>query len=158
MATKSQWIMDPISRTRFKDKHGVGIEEDEGKAAAEWTRTAFPGMIHSWDDINPLKEHCKGTIILKGIQGVPDALKAVEVGVQGIVRDIFLDSGFRYGADIAKPMALGARSYTYVLVLGGEEGVGHTLGVLCGDLDLTLHLAGIPLPKFISIDVHQDCL
>ncbi|EXJ66617.1 L-lactate dehydrogenase (cytochrome) [Cladophialophora psammophila CBS 110553] len=76
----------------------------------------------------------------------------------GDKRDIFLDSGIRCGADIAKAMALGARSYTYGLVLGGEEGVGHPLKALCGDLDLTLHLAGIPFPKFISVDVQEDSL
>jgi isopentenyl diphosphate isomerase/L-lactate dehydrogenase-like FMN-dependent dehydrogenase len=63
--------------------------------------------------------------------------------------DVFFDSGVCTRADVAKAVALGAkmvlvgRPYTYGLVLGGEEGVTHTLRALCGDLDLTLHLAGI---------------
>ena len=80
--------------------------------------------------------------------------------------DIFFDSGIRAGADIAKAMALGAqmclvgRPYgtyssmngdsmradvclVYGLALGGEEGVSHVLKSLLGDLELTLHLAGI---------------
>lgn len=44
-----------------------------------------PGYSHSWEDIAFLKEHWKGPIVLKGIQTVRDAKKAVEVGVQGIV-------------------------------------------------------------------------
>lgn len=63
--------------------------------------------------------------------------------------DIFFDSGIRCGADIAKAMALGAqavlvgRPYVYGLALGGEEGVRHVLKSLLGDMELTLHLAGI---------------
>ena len=46
-------------------------------------------------------------------------------------------------------MALGAqaclvgRPYVYGLALGGEQGVSHVLKSLLGDLELTLHLAGI---------------
>lgn len=63
--------------------------------------------------------------------------------------DILFDSGIRAGADIAKALALGAkmclvgRPFVYGLALGGEEGVSHVLKSLMGDLQLTLHLAGI---------------
>jgi len=63
--------------------------------------------------------------------------------------DIFFDSGIRCGADIAKAMALGAkmcligRPFVYGLALGGEDGVSHVLKSLLGDMELTLHLAGI---------------
>ena len=64
--------------------------------------------------------------------------------------EIFFDSGVRSGADIAKALALGARMcligrpYVYGLAMGGEEGVSHVLKSLLGDLELTLHMAGIP--------------
>jgi len=64
--------------------------------------------------------------------------------------EIFFDSGIRCGADIAKALALGEkcclvrRSDIYGLALGGEDGVSHVLKALVGDLDLTLHLSGIP--------------
>lgn len=64
--------------------------------------------------------------------------------------DILFDSGIRAGADIAKATALGARMclvgrpYVYGLVLGGQEGVEHVLKSLLGDLEMTLHLAGVP--------------
>lgn len=170
---------DPVFQKHFKDKHGKSIEEDKHAAAAEWTRTVFPGFSKGWEDVKFLQEHWDGPIVLKGIQHVDDALKCAEVGVQGIVvsnhggrqqdggvsslgmlpkivdavgdkLDIFFDSGIRCGADIAKALALGARCclvgrpYVYGLALGGEEGVSHILKALIGDLELTLHLSGIP--------------
>lgn len=64
--------------------------------------------------------------------------------------DVLFDSGIRSGSDIAKALSLGAktvlvgRPFVYGLVLGGEAGVGHVLRSLLGDLELTLHLAGVP--------------
>jgi isopentenyl diphosphate isomerase/L-lactate dehydrogenase-like FMN-dependent dehydrogenase len=181
---------DPVFRSHFKSKHGVEIEEDYHAAAAEWTKTIFPSFSHSWEDIKFLQEHWQGPIVLKGIQSVADAKKAVEAGVSGIVVsnhggrqvdggvsslgmlprivdavgdkiDIFFDSGVRCGADIAKALALGAkmvcvgRPYVYGLALGGEEGVSHVLKSLVGDLELTLHLAGIESarPEHLNRDV-----
>lgn len=84
--------------------------------------------------------------------------------------DIFFDSGIRCGADIAKAMALGAkmcligRPYSESdvfskslepllmislclvvsgLAMGGEAGVSHVLKSLLGEMELSLHLAGI---------------
>lgn len=129
---------DPVFRAKFKSKHGVEIEEDMHTAAAEWTATVFPALSHGWEDLQFLRKHWDGPIILKGIQTEEDAQKCVEHGMQGIVvsnhggrqvdggvsslsrlpriakevgdkLDIFFDSGIRTGADIAKAMALGAK-------------------------------------------------
>jgi isopentenyl diphosphate isomerase/L-lactate dehydrogenase-like FMN-dependent dehydrogenase len=172
-------LTDPVFRAHFKEKHDCEVEDDMGAAVAEWTRTVFPSMSHSWEDVKFLQDNWKGPIILKGIQSVEDAKKAAEIGVQGIVvsnhggrqsdggnsslgvlprivdavgdkLEIFFDSGIRCGADIAKALALGAkmcligRPYIYGLALGGEEGTSHVLKSMLGDLELTLHLAGIP--------------
>jgi lactate 2-monooxygenase len=172
-------LTDPVFRKQFKERHGVEVEEKMDTAAPEWMRTIFPGMSKGWEDIKFLQEHWDGPIVLKGIQTVADARKAVEVGVQGIVvsnhggrqqdggnsslgmlphikdavedkLSIFFDSGVGSGADIAKAMALGAdcvligRPYVYGLALGGEQGVAHVLKSLMGELELTLHLSGIP--------------
>ncbi|KPI44143.1 putative lactate 2-monooxygenase [Cyphellophora attinorum] len=170
---------DPVFRKQFRERYGNEIEDDQGLAAALWTRTIFPRYSHSWEDLQLLREAWDGPIVLKGIQSVADARKAVEAGVQGIVvsnhggrqtdggvsslgmlprivdavggdLEVFFDSGIRCGADIAKALALGAnmclvgRPYIYGLVLGGEAGVSHVLKTLAGDLQLTLHLSGIP--------------
>jgi lactate 2-monooxygenase len=63
--------------------------------------------------------------------------------------EILFDSGIRCGADVAKALALGAkmvlvgRPYIYGLALGGQAGVAHVFKSLLGELELTLHLAGI---------------
>jgi lactate 2-monooxygenase len=83
-----------------------------------------------------------------GAAGSLSCLPAI-VDAVGDAMDVFFDSGIRSGADITKALALGAkavligRPYVYGLTLGGEEGVKHVLRALCGELDLTLHLAGI---------------
>ncbi|CUM66664.1 uncharacterized protein PRCAT00004340001 [Priceomyces carsonii] len=129
---------DPVFRKKFKEKYGVEVEEDMQNAAPEWTSTIFPQRNHSWEDIEFLKKHWDGPIVLKGIQTVSDAKKAVEYGVQGIIvsshggrqqdgavgsltvlpgivdavgkkLEIIFDSGIRSGADITKALALGAK-------------------------------------------------
>lgn len=144
---------DPVWRSHFKSKHGVEIEDDQHNAAAEWTKTVFPGFSHGWDDIAFLQKHWDGPIVLKGIQNVADAQKCVELGIQGIVvsnhggrqvdggvsslgmlprivdavgskLDIFFDSGIRAGADIAKALALGAK----MCLVGRPYVYGLTLG------------------------------
>ncbi|KAJ5595195.1 FMN dependent dehydrogenase [Penicillium hispanicum] len=169
---------DPIFRRQFRERHHKDVEEDLGTAAAEWARTIFPGTSHSWEDLQHLRQHWDGPIVLKGIQTAQDAQRAVAAGMQGIVvsnhggrqhdggigsldvlpeiaeavqdkLEIIFDSGVRSGADIAKALALGAkmvligRPYVYGLAIGGEAGVSHVLRSLLGDLELTLHLAGI---------------
>lgn len=142
-------LTDPVFQAKFKKEHGYDIEEASrhdseltghnlGKPAQEWAKIAFPGHSHSWEDIAFLKEHWDGPIVLKGIQSVADAKKAVDVGVQGIVVsnhggrqqdggvsslgvlprivdavggniEVWFDSGVRCGADIMKAIALGAK-------------------------------------------------
>ncbi|KAK3197243.1 hypothetical protein GRF29_1536g1126303 [Pseudopithomyces chartarum] len=128
---------DPVFRKQFKEQHGAEVEEKTGEAAASWMRTIFNGFSHSWKDVKFLQEHWDGPIVLKGIQSIADAKKAVEIGVQGIVvsnhggrqqdggnsslgmlphlvdtvdgrLQVFFDSGIRCSADIAKALALGA--------------------------------------------------
>jgi (S)-mandelate dehydrogenase len=91
----------------------------------------------SWDDIRWLRDLWPNKLIVKGVLGAPDALRAVEVGVDGIVLSnhggrqldsavsamdvlpevvdqvggrlcVMLDGGFRRGSDILKAVALGA--------------------------------------------------
>ncbi|KAH3208435.1 hypothetical protein KXV77_000301, partial [Aspergillus fumigatus] len=98
----------------------------------------FPGMSHGWEDLQFLRQHWDGPIVLKGIQTVEDAKLAVEYGMQGIVvsnhggrqqdggvgsldmlpdivdavgkdLEVIFDSGVRCGADVAKALALGAK-------------------------------------------------
>lgn len=91
-----------------------------------------------WDDIKAFRDRWPGVLMLKGINRVDDALKAIEYGVDGLIvsnhggrnmdsavasidvlpeiaeavgskATVLLDSGVRRGADIAKALALGAK-------------------------------------------------
>ena len=130
---------DPLFRARFRDAHGKEVEDDVPAASMEWQRTIFAGTAHRWEDVAFLREHWDGPVVLKGIQHVDDARKAVEAGVQGIVVSnhggrqldgavgslevlpeiveavgeqitVLFDSGVRSGADIVKALALGAKA------------------------------------------------
>jgi isopentenyl diphosphate isomerase/L-lactate dehydrogenase-like FMN-dependent dehydrogenase len=92
----------------------------------------------NWDDIRIFRDKWPGILMLKGINRVDDALKAVSYGVDGIIvsnhggrnmdsaaatldmlpdiaeavgdkATVILDSGVRRGSDIVKAVALGAK-------------------------------------------------
>ncbi|KAL4866486.1 hypothetical protein BDV12DRAFT_132435 [Aspergillus spectabilis] len=177
---------DPVFRDHFREKYGKRVEKDVEKAAAEWAHVIFPGTNHSWEDIKHLQSHWDGPIVLKGIQTVSDAKRAVEAGVQGIVvsnhggrqvdggigsldvlpeiadavgeeLEIIFDSGVRCGADIVKALALGAK-----MVLIGRPFV---YGLSIGGQDGVKHvvrsiLADLSLTLHLSgiSDVSKDSL
>jgi isopentenyl diphosphate isomerase/L-lactate dehydrogenase-like FMN-dependent dehydrogenase len=92
----------------------------------------------NWDDIKIFRDKWPGILMLKGINRVDDALKAISAGVDGIIVSnhggrnmdsaaatidmlpeiaeavgdkitVILDSGVRRGSDIVKAVALGAK-------------------------------------------------
>jgi (S)-mandelate dehydrogenase len=92
----------------------------------------------NWDDIRIFRDKWPGILMLKGINRVDDALKAVSYGVDGVIvsnhggrnmdsaaatldmlpeiaeavgdkATVILDSGVRRGSDIVKALALGAK-------------------------------------------------
>lgn len=93
----------------------------------------------TWRHLSWIREHWRGTLLLKGILSPHDATLAAQHGVDGIIVSnhggrqfdaapatiemlpaivqavagripVLIDSGFRRGADIAKALALGARA------------------------------------------------
>jgi isopentenyl diphosphate isomerase/L-lactate dehydrogenase-like FMN-dependent dehydrogenase len=92
----------------------------------------------TWDDIKTFRKMWPGILMLKGVNRVDDALKALNYGVDGLIvsnhggrnmdsaaatlktlpdiadavgdrATVILDSGVRRGSDIVKAMALGAK-------------------------------------------------
>ena len=126
--------------------------EDLPAALRRWL-PMFSGSDHTWDDLAFLREHWDGPILLKGIQCVDDARRAVDSGVAGIIvsnhggrqvdgaiasldalpqivdavggqLEVLFDSGVRTGADVLKALALGAKA----VLLGRPWVYGLALG------------------------------
>lgn len=131
-------LTHPLLQKDFRENHGSEIEEDLATAAAEWASVNTPGTSHSWEDLRFLKGHWDGPIVLKGIQTVAVAKKAVAYGCQGVVvsnhggrqqdgvpgaldtleaianavgveTDVMFDSGIRSGVNTVKALELGAK-------------------------------------------------
>ena len=136
-------LNDEVFLKRLKEANLDPKKEPE-KAGAKWMdENIWHGHSHSWEKLPWLMENWKRIsggkpFILKGLQAVPDAKKAVEIGVDGIIvsnhagrqvdgaiasldalekivdavgdkTTIMFDSGIRTGADIFKALALGAK-------------------------------------------------
>ncbi|KAH8812915.1 FMN-dependent dehydrogenase [Xylogone sp. PMI_703] len=130
---------DPIFRKQFKEKYGVEVEDNIMAAASEWNADIFSGRPHTWEKLEYIRSLWKGPIVIKGIQHVDDAIRAAELGMQGIVvsnhggrqvdgaigslnvlpeiveavgdkMTVLFDSGVRTGADILKALCLGAKA------------------------------------------------
>jgi len=128
---------DPV----FMRKYGEELRKDSGK----WIDSSvWHGKAHTWEKIPWLIKEWKRIssgrpFLLKGIQNVDDARKALEIGCEGIVvsnhagrqidgavgsleilpdivdavgdkMKIIFDSGIRTGADVFKAIALGAHA------------------------------------------------
>ncbi|MBI3941453.1 MAG: alpha-hydroxy-acid oxidizing protein [Chloroflexi bacterium] len=120
---------------------GLGLDdtllEQEG-GLNKWLRTLVK-LDPTWDDIAWIKSVSRIPVVLKGIMSPHDALRAIELGVDGIIvsnhggrqvdgalasiealpeiaeavdgrMEILLDSGVRRGTDVLKALALGAKA------------------------------------------------
>jgi isopentenyl diphosphate isomerase/L-lactate dehydrogenase-like FMN-dependent dehydrogenase len=139
---------DPVFRAGLER----APEEDLTPAVLKWV-PMFTGTDRTWDDLPFLREHWDGPIVLKGIQHVDDARRAVTAGMDGIIVSnhggrqvdgaigaldalpaiaaavgdqlaVLFDSGVRGGSDVIKALALGARA----VLLGRPYAYGLGLG------------------------------
>ncbi|KAK7050535.1 Fmn dependent [Favolaschia claudopus] len=51
----------------------------------QWLKETNSGLFRSWEDVKFLRDNWEGPLVLKGIQSVQDAEKALECGVDGII-------------------------------------------------------------------------
>jgi lactate 2-monooxygenase len=142
----------PFSDPAFRAGLAAAPEDDLMAAVGRWV-PMFTGTALRWDRLDLLREHWDGPIVLKGVQHVDDALRAVEAGMDGIVVSnhggrqidraigaltalpgivaavegraaVLFDSGVRTGADVAVALALGADA----VLLGRPYAYGLALG------------------------------
>jgi len=79
---------DPVFMKRFH-LQPVPKGEDHPKWPYElgkaWLAETNSGQFRRWEDVKFVRDNWDGPLVLKGIQSVADAEKAIEIGVQGIV-------------------------------------------------------------------------
>ncbi len=138
---RPSWTWRFITAEPITFSNVVGLTDHDGSSAV-----ALSSLIHdqfdaslSWSDIEWFRSVWEGPIIIKGIQSVADARRAVEHGVDAIAvsnhggrqlegaptpieliepivqevgaeAEIICDGGARRGSDILKALALGARA------------------------------------------------
>ena len=157
---KAEGTAIPMSDPAFRARLAKTPEEDLPTAILQWVGM-FTGVDKSWDRLSVLRELWDGPILLKGIQHVDDARRAVDAGMDGIVVsnhggrqvdgavaslqalpqiakavggriEVLFDSGVRTGADVIKALALGAKA-----VLLGRP---HVYGLAHGGEDGVRHV------------------
>ncbi len=128
------YFSDPV----FQAGLASPVDTDQGGAVLHWAQM-FGDPSLTWADLPFLRQHWAGPVVLKGIQSMADAQRAVDAGMDGIVVSnhggrqvdgavgalealpaiaaavgsktaVLFDSGVRGGADIIKALALGARA------------------------------------------------
>ena len=137
-----RWLGRVLLRKGIPRFHNIAAFLPPGAASALGGSTIIPQMFEptiTWSDIEWIRRHWRGKLLVKGVLSVDDARRAVDAGSDGIVLSnhggrqldycvapievlgeiatavgsqltIIIDSGFRRGSDIAKALALGAHT------------------------------------------------
>lgn len=178
VAMRPFWALEMLGTKRHSFRNIVGHAKGVGDlgSLASWTAEQFDPEL-SWDDVAWIKDHWGGKLIIKGVNDVEDAHAAVGTGADAIIVsnhggrqldgtissiralppiveavgdqvEVHVDGGIRSGVDIARAIALGAKStyigrpFLYGLGAGGEAGVTRALQILRDELDVTMALCG----------------
>lgn len=178
-ALHPRWLADlAADRFRLDLVNATSLELDHKRMSAAEALMHWLASPPRWEDFTWLREHFDGPVIAKGVLTGDDARRAVDCGVSAIVVsnhggrqldgvpatmtalvdvldavgtdvEVFVDGGFRRGADVVKAVAVGARAvmvgrpWAYGLAAAGEHGVKRVLSILRDDVDRTLRLLGV---------------
>lgn len=152
------------------------LPEDEGSGLSNYLAQQLDPSL-SWADLEWLVRESSLPVLVKGVTHPTDALLACDHGARGVIVsnhggrnldyapatlealpevveavdgrvEVLMDGGVRWGTDVAKALALGARAVLlgrpvlWGLAVAGEDGVRQVLGNLIEELDETLALLG----------------
>src|SRR6516165_1383833 len=188
IATKPAWLLSIArgKRKTFGNIAGHYPGMSGVTVLSKWIAEQFDPSL-SWKDVEWIKSLWPGKLILKGILDVEDARIAVKTGAAALVVsnhggrqldgapssismlpriadavggdiEVMFDGGIRSGQDIARSLALGARScmsgraYIYGLGAAGEAGVACAIEIMRNELDITMALIGVTRVADISRD------
>jgi isopentenyl diphosphate isomerase/L-lactate dehydrogenase-like FMN-dependent dehydrogenase len=151
--------------------------QDTPPSMSELSKSAGVSVSPTWDDISWIRERWGGPLVVKGVLTGNDAKVAAGLGADGVIVsnhggrqldgtpaslsvleevveavgdrvEVLLDGGVRRGSDVAKALALGARTVlvgrpaVWGLAVGGNSGVAAVLGLLRAELTRTMQLLG----------------
>ncbi len=143
IARRPRWALGMLQTDRREFRNIVGHVKgvsDMG-SLGEWTANQFDPSL-SWDDVAWIKEQWGGKVILKGIQEVDDAKRAVDSGADALIVsnhggrqldgapssikvlpaiaravgdqiEVHMDGGIRSGQDVIRALSMGAKG-TYI--------------------------------------------
>eukprot|EP00118_Oscarella_pearsei_P010369 m.63327 g.63327 ORF g.63327 m.63327 type:complete len:359 (+) comp35166_c0_seq2:22-1098(+) len=147
----------------------------------------------TWDDVEWVQSITQLPVVVKGIHTAEDAQEAVKRGIRGVwvsnhggrqldgvpgtievlpeivkavdgKAEVYLDGGIRYGTDVLKALALGARAVfvgrpvLWGLAHSGEKGASRVLQILRDEFQTAMALAGCAKLTDIgsSLVVHES--
>ncbi len=139
MATKVRWGLGMLGTRRRQFGNIVGHVKgiDDASSLFQWVADQFDPKLN-WNDVEKIKNLWGGKLILKGIQDVDDARRAVDSGADALVVsnhggrqldgalssiralpnildavgdriEVHMDGGIRSGQDVLKAVAMGAK-------------------------------------------------
>ena len=176
---RSAFALPPgLTLANFSGASAAGMPSlAEGASLHAYTAGQYERAI-AWSDIGWLRSITTMPLVIKGILTAEDASLAVEAGAAAIIvsnhggrqldgvpatidvleecveavagrAEVYVDGGFRRGADVLKALAFGARAvlvgrpYLWGLAYAGEAGAAQVFELLREELRLAMLLAGV---------------
>lgn len=172
------WLMG-FAKDRFHIDMAHASTRSGDEAAANGALSYWGASPPLWEDFRWIRDLWPKPILAKGILSAGDARRAVDAGATGIIvsnhggrqldgappaitvlpevaaavgsdAEVFVDGGFRGGADVVRALALGARAvmigrpWAFGLAAAGQAGIAKVLELLRADIDRVFRLIGCP--------------